>query len=154
MVPGGHGSQSLSAVICAKVGYHPGSNYAIVVNPSHDVTGQVRLRLSFITDVTGTIALNGPDVVPTLTQPGSQAMYTFNGTVGQQVGLDITGSTFPDGCGVFAIVNPENLVLRVGCTGNGSGHLDTFTLPTTGIYTVLINPPDRRVGTAHVRLHG
>lgn len=128
--------------------------YAIRFDPAGDATGQVRLRMSFITDITGTIMLNGPEIVTTVTQPGSEADYMFTAPAGQKVTLDISGSTFPDGCGVFKIVDPKGFAIAVGCTGNGAGGIAPITLPDTGTYTVRVDPPDRRVGSAHIRLHG
>lgn len=115
--------------------------------------GQVRMRMSFITDITGTIAVNGPEVVPNIAQPGSMASYTFSGTAGQKVTVDISGNTMPDGCGVFSVLDPKGFGIALACTGNGAGRVDFFTLPVTGTYTLRVDPPDRRVGTAHLRLH-
>ncbi len=127
--------------------------WALKVDPFGAAVGQVLLRMSFINDVSGTIAINGPEVVTTLTQPGSRADYTFTATFGQKITLDISGSTFPDECGLIAFVDPNNFVQTISCTSNGSGQVQAYTIPVTGTWTVRVDPPDRRVGTAHIRLH-
>ena len=70
--------------------------YTITVDPDDAATGVLTLKLIRDVNQAGTIAVNGPSVTATIAQPGATSSFTFAGTAGQTVGLDVSGSTFDD----------------------------------------------------------
>ncbi len=114
--------------------------------------GEARLRVITIKDVTGTLT---PDAAPTsvrLDKPGMVGRFTFTGRKDQKVYLRVTQATLHNECGLLALRKPGGGEIRSGCVINGSGELDATVLPEEGIYTVEVDPNDRGVGDATIKL--
>jgi hypothetical protein len=131
--------------------------YTVSVNPYWFWTGQATINLYTFTDVTTAITPNGPAVVPNLATPGQNALLPFSGTAGQKVSAKLTNSTFPN-CNCvsnrFAILKPDGTELVGANVSNFfDGFLDAVTLPTTGTYTVSINPGWFWTGQATINLY-
>ena len=126
--------------------------YALGIDPG-GTTGSVNLTLNNATDATGTIAFGTPITVTT-TVPGQNARLTFNATAGQQVSLIVSNSTYT-GCIALnaAILRPDGSTQSSSATCGNSMFLDSTTLQTAGIYTVLIDPPGTSTGSATVQLN-
>jgi YD repeat-containing protein len=128
--------------------------YTVLVNPQGTTTGSITLLLNTFADVTGTITVGTP-LTATTTTAGQNALYTFSGTSGQQVSITLSGSTYT-GCNavVVSIVKPDGSTLGSAGICNGStGFLDSQTLPTTGTYTVLVNPQGTTTGSITLLLN-
>jgi len=128
--------------------------YTVVVDPQGTATGSITLLLSTFADVAGSITA-GTSLTATTTAAGQNARYTFSGTAGQQVSITMTGSTYT-GCNavVVSIVKPDGTTLGSAGICNGtSGFLDSQTLPTTGTYTVLVNPQGTTTGSITLLLN-
>jgi len=128
-------------------------SYTVLFDPSGPGTGSATLLLSIFNDVTGTIAIGTP-LTATTSYPGQNARYTFSGTAGQSVSLQITNSTYP-GCVAlrFSILNPDGSTLTSSFTCSTSGSISSHTLGTTGTYTVLIDPQGPGTGSTTVALN-
>ncbi len=126
--------------------------YAIVLAPGDRKTGRARLRLVTAFDQAGAIRQGGPEVTVRIGQPGAVTRLRFTATAGQKVFLDIPSSTLPDDCGVVKLLDPADQTLAGGCIINGQGFVDGTVLPTSGQYTLLVDPGDRKTGTAELRL--
>ena len=119
--------------------------YAVMVDPSSTVTGSVTLTLFDVpADVTGTITPGGSSTTVTISKPGQNGALTFAGTADQKISLGGTNGTIYGqiaGCDVnVGFVNPEGGVLAASTCMEGSGFIDTKTLPASGTYTVAIDP--------------
>jgi YD repeat-containing protein len=128
--------------------------YTVVVDPQGTATGSITLLLSTFSDVTGSITA-GTSLTATTTAAGQNARYTFSGTAAQQVSITMTGSTYT-GCNavVVSILKPDGTTLGSSGICNGtSGFLDSQTLPTTGTYTVLVNPQGTTTGSITLLLN-
>ncbi len=127
--------------------------YTLVVDPSDARTGSVTVTAYDTPDVTGTIApsSSGDAKVVTIGTPAQNARFTFSGTSGQDVYFTLSDSTIADGWAtVFA---PDGSQLTQTYFSSSAGPpSDTITLPSTGTYTVLVDPSDIDVG--HVTLTG
>jgi hypothetical protein len=124
--------------------------YTLLLNPTGGTsTGTATLTVYTFTDVTGSITPNGSSVPITIASPGQNAGLTFSGTTGQIVSALATNVTW-GGCLNFAlgIVNPDGSMLTNAgfCSTNGS--LTNQTLPTSGTYTVLLDPIGVNTGSA------
>ena len=111
--------------------------YAIAVEPVSNYTGSMTLALS--SPVTGTIAIDGASVPVNLNKVGQTARYTFNGTEGQRVNLGLSSVNITS-TGV-TLLTSDGTILASTAVGTAGGALeDQNPLPTTGTYTVLIDP--------------
>ena len=121
--------------------------YTLVIDPSGTSTGSITVLINTFSDLSGTTSIGTPLTVTTTTA-GQNARYTFSGTVGQQISVTLTNSTYTGCAGVnVSILKPDGTTL--GSTGlcGGSGFIDSMTLPVTGTYTLVINPSGTSTGS-------
>jgi YD repeat-containing protein len=122
--------------------------YTVFVNPQGTTTGSVTLLLNTFTDISGTISIGTPLTVTT-TGVGQNARYTFSGTLGQQLSMNLSGNTYV-GCNavVVSVLKSDGTSLAsTGICNGATGFMDSFTLPATGTYTVLVNPQGTTTGS-------
>ena len=126
--------------------------YAIFVNPSGTYTGNVTLTLYNTADFIGTITIDGAAVTtPALTVPGRRARYTFTGTAGQWVNLGLSSVTITSS--TLSMLNPDGTTLVSTTIGTAGGSLDPLTaLPTTGTYTIVVDPVGTYTGSMTLTL--
>lgn len=116
--------------------------YTVFVDPYQTTTGQVSLQL--LMDVPGTLNVNGAPLPVTLLS-GQNGEFTFEGVVGQRLGLGVGGlTTSPVGGSVMvSILAPDNVTLVVNCdsayASNGGGSCNVPPLPATGTYRVRVD---------------
>jgi hypothetical protein len=126
--------------------------YTVVVDPGDRKVGSSLVRLVSAEDQVSAATLGGPEVVATVGQPGAWALVTFTATAGQQVFVDVAGSTLPNQCGVLDLLDPAGRQIASGCIINGRGDIAGRVLPVTGTYTVVVDPADSATGFARVRV--
>lgn len=115
-----------------------GGTYTIVVNPLSHAVGNVTLTLHTVpADTTGVVTIGGPAVVVTLSTPGQVATRTFSGTAGQHVTVRMTANMF--GWVAVRLKKPDGSLLA-SLRGFANFGLPPQTLPTTGIYTIEVDP--------------
>ncbi len=125
--------------------------YTMLVDPSGAYTGNVTLTLYNTPDVTGTITIDGATVSPTLTVPGQRARYTFSGTAGQWVNLGLTAVTINSSA--VSMLKPDGTTFVSTSIGTSGGSLDPMTaLPTTGTYTIVVDPVGLATGSITLTL--
>ncbi len=112
--------------------------YFILVDPNLTYTGNITLTLYDTPDVTGTVTIDGTAVTPTLTVPGQRARYTFTGTAGQQLNLGASSVTITNS--VVSILKPDGASLASATISTIGGSVDPPALPTSGTYTVVVDP--------------
>ncbi len=117
--------------------------YTVMVEPVSNYTGSMTLALS--SPVTGTLALDGPSVPVSLPKPGQTARYTFNGNAGQWVSLGLTSVDITSSS--VTLMTSEGTILASTAVGTAGGTLeDQNPLPTTGTYTILVDPGSSYTG--------
>jgi YD repeat-containing protein len=125
--------------------------YKLFVNPSGNATGTVTLRLYDVpADFTGSATINGSGVTVPLSTPGQNGTVTFSGTAGQQVNVHLTSNSIP---GVTVkLLKPDGTQLTSTISGSSSFNLwsSPQTLPTTGTYTIVIDPSGANTGSITV----
>jgi hypothetical protein len=126
--------------------------YTVVIEPKDGATGSIEVRL--ITDVnqTGTITAGGPAVTATITQPGATSTFSFHGSPGQQVFVELSGSTLAAQCGQIALVAPNGDNISEGCIVDTDSFLDAATLTVSGTYTIQVAPKGSATGKLSIRL--
>jgi RHS repeat-associated protein len=120
--------------------------YTFEVDPRVQQTGSVTFLLAAVADNTGTTQIGTPTDIVTTTI-GENATRTFTGTAGQRLTLAVSGNTFSDG--VDLTVRPPgggSAVASLSVFGP-TGFRDPFTLPSTGTYTVTIDPRLQQLGS-------
>jgi YD repeat-containing protein len=136
-----------------------GGTYLITVDPAGTSTGTATLTLYDVPpDATATLVPGGSPVTVTTTTPGQNARVTFSGAAGQRVALNVSfGSGLYPGlgsCNYVSIQNPDGTPLLSQTLECGSSYFtDVRVLPTTGIYTITVNPGELLVGSATLTLY-
>jgi hypothetical protein len=100
------------------------------------------------------IMVNGQPVVATIGQPGLVIRYEFTGTAGTAVTLDATNATLPDQCSPIQLRDPDENLIASGCVINGSGEVRPTVLPTTGTYSIVVDPSGAATGVVTLTLKG
>jgi hypothetical protein len=127
--------------------------YTLLIDPYTYHTGSGTVRLYDVADVTAALTIGGSAVQVTTTKPGHKAKLTFNGTAGQRINavgtqVSATGWLFWP----FAVLKPDGTTLASVSSGPSPASLGPLTLPTTGTYSVLVDPRETATGTASVRV--
>ena len=119
--------------------------YTVLVDPAGAIApGTVTLNLyNVLPDVTGSITPGGSAVTVTTESPGQNGILTFAGTANQRVlvvGTNGISGQVGITCDVSATIRkPDGSTLASACM-EGSGIIDTQTLPTSGTYSILVDP--------------
>jgi subtilisin family serine protease len=127
--------------------------YSIVVDPQGAATGSATLTLYDVPpDAGGPITPGGASVSASTTVPGQNVRLTFNGTAGQRVSMTISSATFSSA--TASLIGPDGNPVGGG-TFFGPGitaFMDTRTLPATGTYAIVVDPPGAATGGATFKL--
>jgi YD repeat-containing protein len=129
--------------------------YTLLLNPDAVLTGSATLALYTAADLIGPILADGTPVPLAITTPGQNARLTFSGVAGQIVTARLANGTFSSYCWDFSlsIVKPDGTTLATANSCSGStATLSQKTLPTNGVYTLLINPDAALIGSATLTL--
>jgi YD repeat-containing protein len=125
--------------------------YTIVVDPVNHAIGNVTLtQYDVPADTTGSIAIGGSAVAVPLGTPGQNGTLTFSGTASQQVTVRMTSNTF--GWVTVRVLKPDGSQLTSAMTFTSSFNLSTQTLPSTGTYTIVVDPRDHNTGSVNVNI--
>ncbi len=118
--------------------------------------GSIKVALAKIVDATGTIATDGTPKVFTVAgnKPGLNASYTFSGTTGQRISVNVTGGTFT-GCDAvhISLFRPTGTTLAVVGTCSATAFIDAIALDATGTWTVFVDPLGATTGHATVAVY-
>lgn len=129
--------------------------YVVEVDPRGRVTGEASVRVYLTSDQVGSLGIGGAAMTATIAQPGDEAHFTFTGSAGATVRIEVPSSTLPNQCGVLDLITPDGESVETGCIVSGRGDIggdDGVVLPAAGEYTVIVDPSDRGTGTATLRL--
>jgi len=130
--------------------------YTLVVDPNRLDTGSATLTLYDVVDLTRSLTPSaaGDATDLNLATPGQNAKVAFSGTAGQQVTVQITGSTV--GNGYLQLFKQDGSEVYLGYWGMGFRTGDvTYTLPSLpadGTYTLVVNPHYELTGTMRLTL--
>jgi YD repeat-containing protein len=124
--------------------------YTILVDPFFANTGSVTLTLSDVVDFSGSTTVGGGSISVTLNAPGQNGQVTFSGTSGQQVTVRVTTNTI---AGVTVkLLKPDGSQLTASYSSSSSFNLPQQTLPTSGPYTIVIDPNGANTGSMNVSI--
>ena len=124
--------------------------YTIFFDPLATYTGSFTITVS--SELEGTIVPQGSAVPVAITRAGQNARYTFSGTAGQSVSLQLSNVTIRSG--YASILKPDGSPLGQPISFAYAGAVgDAQVLPTSGTYAVLIDPELSYTGSAKLALY-
>src|SRR5207244_3054857 len=125
--------------------------YTITVDPNGQATGSLTFTLNGVPDDTTRKTSIRVTTTETIGTAGQDAVRSFDASAGQNVTLTATANTIP---GVNLVVRQPNgsTVSSLFVTG-ATGFRDTFTLPVTGTYSMLIDPNGQNTGSVTFTLN-
>ncbi|MFZ0748691.1 MAG: hypothetical protein WAM70_04965, partial [Pyrinomonadaceae bacterium] len=126
--------------------------YKILIDPHHANTGNVTLALHDVPpDFTATVQINDPAINVPLNSVGQHAHITFSGTQGQQTTVRITNNTIV-GVRVKLLAPGGSQIYLTNFGSDYNINLAMPSLPTTGTYTLIIDPYIGRTGSLNLRV--
>jgi lipid-binding SYLF domain-containing protein len=96
----------------------------------------------------GSITVNGASVTVSISRVGQRAYLTFDGNSGQQITVRLTSNSM--GSVTVSLLKPDGTQLTSSTSSASSFNLTTQTLPTTGTYTILVDPAGTNTGSMNV----
>jgi len=103
--------------------------------------------------VTGQMTIGGSSVTSTLSTAGNVGLYTFYGTGGQQISLNITNESFNgSNWADFSIVAPGGSTIASLRAWQSDNIIAQVNLRTTGSYTVVVAPEGTNTGSVTLQL--
>jgi YD repeat-containing protein len=142
----GSGSGSGSIFLTPKTLTQTGT-HTLKVDPQVANIGTAVTTLYAVVDASGTLTVNGSAVGVTISAPGANGAYTFSGTASQLLTVRVTSNTTE---GTFKLLKPDGSTLVSTLTNNANFNLAQQTLPTTGTYTVSIDPLSTSTGSLNL----
>lgn len=126
--------------------------HTVVIDPEGSTTGTSQVRLYRITDEVLATTIDAASLLASVDTPGGQSRITFPGTAQQRIQVQISDSTVPNSCNTVRLLDPSGTAVASGCIINGRGDLGDSgrLLPTTGMYTVVIDPGAAETGVSTV----
>jgi hypothetical protein len=121
--------------------------YTVFIDPQGSYTGSVSLSVNNDADLTGAITIGGSSVPVTLV-PGEKAYLTLSGTAGQPITVQFSGNTINPVAAT--LLDPNNNSVTSTYTGSASFSLQTSSLPSSGTYTIKIDPQGSSSGSMTV----
>jgi hypothetical protein len=127
--------------------------YVLTVTPpaaSSIVSGTFALS----TPVAGSLTIGGPPQVVSVARPGQTARYAFAGSSGQLLQLSWNSPSVSGATNVsVSVLKPDGGTLTSGSMANGtSNFINVPSLPASGSYTVVFDPPSGATFSASVAL--
>ncbi len=129
--------------------------YTINTNPQTYMTGTTEFQLWNVpADQTGTLTVGGGAQTLTFATPGQNANLSFAGTAGQKLTLAISPVSLAGVNGATVkIRRPDATLLSTIAVNNAGTLLEPTTLPTTGTYTVSVDPTGQATGSVALSLY-
>ncbi len=142
----GSASSGVIAAFIEPVTLAATATYTVTIDPTTYNTGSATLTLyNVLADTTGSVTVNSSGVSVSLSSPGQNGSLTFSGTSGQQVTVHATSNSI---LGVTVkLLKPDGSQLTSTTSTAGSFNLASQPLPSTGTYTIVIDPSTTRTGS-------
>ncbi|WP_194714290.1 IPT/TIG domain-containing protein [Noviherbaspirillum soli] len=125
--------------------------YTVKLDPREMAVGNMTVQLYVLPEEVITALVPGEPAATILTTvPGQNLSLSFDGNAGQMVTIYYTDNGF--GCFAIRLRNPAGGSIRSQYACGSSGKLDAQLLPTTGTYSLSIDPAEMAVGAIKVGL--
>jgi hypothetical protein len=124
-------------------------NYSVLVDPYYAYYGNVTVTLS--EDLASTLSVGGPTVTQSLTRVGQNGILTFSGNSGQVITVVVSNNSIST-AGV-TLLKPDGTTLTSASSSSANFNLASSTLPSTGTYSVTVDPAGANVGSITLQLY-
>jgi hypothetical protein len=118
--------------------------YTITVDPRDQLTGSLTYTMNTVPDNAGSTAIGTPTAV-TIGTIGEVAIRTFSATAGQKLTLTVSGNSIAGAD--LTMRDPSGNIVATLFASAAAAFRDVFTLPTTGTYTITVDPRDQLTGS-------
>lgn len=139
-----------SSAIIDSVTLPTAGTYKVVVDPPGANVGSATISVGG--DVLGTITVGGASSTATINNQGQNAWLTFSGTAGQRISLKLSNVSISSGS-VSIRKADGSYIGSFLIIGTNFNFIDTLVIPSTGQYSVLIDPSGTSTGSATVNLY-
>jgi YD repeat-containing protein len=126
--------------------------YTLVLDTRNGTTGPTTITSYDVVDTMATIIPDGPAVIVTNSVPGQNARLTFTGNADQRVSVKVAEATFDSTQVYLENALGQRLAFPSSFAGS-TGFVDVITLPTSGTYTIVVDPSGPNLGGATVNLY-
>lgn len=124
--------------------------WSIKVDPQLNATSSATLRLIDVAADVVKLATVGGAGVTVATTAGQSGRITFTGAASQKIKGTVSSENYPSVGGSFELLDPAGT--RLTSTLLATGGSLTYTLPSAGTYTLLVNPVYADAGSATVTI--
>jgi hypothetical protein len=118
--------------------------YTITVDPRDLLTGSLTFTMNAVPNNTGSTAIGTPTTV-TIGTVGEVAVRSFAATAGQKLTLTVSGNGIAGAD--LTVRDPNGNIVTTLFVSGATAFRDVFTLPTTGTYTITVDPRDVLTGS-------
>jgi len=145
-ISGGSGMGFIDTTVLPLAG-----NYVIILDISGTPTGSATFTLYDVpADASGALTIGGASLTVTISTPGQNGLITFSGTSGQQVTVRVTSNTISSV--TIKLLKPDGSQLTSTSSSSSSFNLAQQTLPTSGTYTIVVDPNGTSTGALNVNV--
>ena len=125
--------------------------YTLLVNPRYEKTGGVTMTLHAVPpEAGGAMDVGGPPLSLVISTPGQNGLVSVGGTAGQGIRLTVSGAGSK-----ISILDPDlDYLVTPGPLYGGQGSGISASLPSTGTYTIVVDPYLGNTGTITLALSG
>ncbi|HJV30448.1 MAG TPA: S8 family peptidase, partial [Gaiellaceae bacterium] len=128
-------------------------HHELVVDPQGTATGSLSVSLYAVPpDPSQPIIAGGPPVTVSLTAPGQNGRLTFEGTAGRLISLQLSNVSIASAYVTVLAPDGSALVKNV-LVGTGGAFVDARSLPSSGSYSILVDPIGSNTGAMTVTLN-
>ncbi|MEZ4494254.1 MAG: alpha/beta fold hydrolase [Dehalococcoidia bacterium] len=124
--------------------------YQLIVESTSEEVGEVTAEVIPVSDITGSITPGGSEVEVDITTPGQNALLSWTGVASDQVSVLVPTSTIASG--QVRILKPDGSTLASTALTTGGATIGEQSLPSSGTYTVVVDPAEDELGSADVKL--
>lgn len=124
--------------------------YMMEIVPDSGLTGSVIITVNDATSAFNTISSGGGGTTVSTTAPGENAKLSFAATGGQQVSVQFSSNTYSSV--TASLLAPDKTVVTSMTSSSASFSFPTLTLPSSGTYTIFIDPAGTVTGSIHAGL--
>ena len=128
-------------------------HHELLVDPQGAATGSLALNLYAVPpDPLLAVVANGPPVTVTTTAPGQNARLTFEGVAGRLFSLQLSNVSVANA--YVSVLAPDGSVfVKSVLVGTGGAFVDARLLPSSGTYSIVVDPTGANTGSMTLALH-
>ncbi|WNM26766.1 hypothetical protein RN607_11245 [Demequina capsici] len=131
-------------------------DYTIALNPSRAITGTVDVQVADASSAVIAGAADGSNITVTTSTPGQDGEVSFDAAAGDRIAVRTSWTTFGSTSATMvrlSLVSPSGVTV-IPLTAQGSNYfIEPVTLPETGTYRLVVNPPGSQTGSVGLNLY-